>query len=132
MPGPTLAEIVQRTQNENLVKEDINAIRDYVKENLFYKTIHIWDDVQLKKGGILHGDFMKHCKSLVYNGQLEHAIERDGTVYMDFIWERMVNKKCYRDWFNKKHSNAYQAMQDRFLSKSVCHLQVRLGMKDAP
>ena len=46
MPGPTLAEIVQRTQNENRVKEDINAIRDYVKENLFYKTIHIWDGNQ--------------------------------------------------------------------------------------
>jgi len=110
------------------VQEDLNKICEYVKEDLFYKVIFVYDDAQLAEGSVLHKDFIDKCKPMIADGALITAPEEDAQAYLKYIWTLMVKDKCYRDWLSLKCSNAYQAVQDRFMSKCSssmhCHCLV--------
>ena len=51
--------------NETKVREDLQKVMKYVKEELFLKVIDIWDQDDLKVNGKLYKDFMKRCKTEV-------------------------------------------------------------------
>ena len=60
--------------NVDQQKRDINEVRDYVKEDLFFCIIFLWDErTQLAKESTLHKDFVNKCLSKVANGQLVNA-----------------------------------------------------------
>jgi len=115
----TTTMVLARASDESKVKEDLNKVRDYIKEDLFYRVIFIWDDGQLKEGSVLHGDFIERCKPLLANGDLLEAEQAAADAYLKYLWTTMLKDKCYREWLGLKRSNAYQAVQDKFMSK--CH-----------
>jgi len=109
--------VLAHASDESKLKEDINQVRNYIKEDLFYRVIFIWDDEQLKEGAVLHTDFIDKCKPLLANGELMDAAQAETDAYLKYLWTTMLKDKCYQDWLGLKHSNAYQAVQDKFLSK---------------
>jgi hypothetical protein len=99
------------------VQDDLNKIRDYVKDDLFYRTLFVYSDKELDEGSSLHTDFIINCKSKVADGALATSPADAATAYLNYLWTLMVKDKCYREWLGLKRSNAYQAVQDKFLSK---------------
>jgi hypothetical protein len=109
--------LTTRMSNQVRVREDLNRIRDYVKDELFYRTLFIYSDAMLEEGSVLHKDFIANCKPKLADGTLETAPADAVTVYLKYLWTLMVKDKCYREWLGLKRSNAYQAVQDKFVSK---------------
>jgi hypothetical protein len=52
------------------VERDTEAVGNYVRDDLFTRTIFMFDNKQLDKGGPLHKDYLKNCQSLLANGRL--------------------------------------------------------------
>jgi hypothetical protein len=48
-----------------LVEIDTKKVDKYVKSDLFEQTIFLWDQKALEVDGMLHKDYITHCKSLV-------------------------------------------------------------------
>jgi hypothetical protein len=67
------------------VSIDILAIGDYVKGDLFYWTIYLWDKGMLSKTEALYKDFLENCRGLVANGMLLTVNNNDATKYMDIV-----------------------------------------------
>jgi len=104
--------------NDDLVDRDLKIIRDYVKDDLFYKVIFIFKEDALREGEKLYNDFIKKCTSTVADGCFSLAGEPHRALpYMRFLWSRLLQEKCYKEWVSVKRSNAYQAVQDKFLCK---------------
>jgi hypothetical protein len=106
-----------RMSQEDGIQEDINLCKDYVKERLFYKSIFLYSDDDLKSGSRLYQDYIKEMKPLLAHKCLPGKPEVEATAYLNFVWEKLVNKKCYREWLSLKRSNCYQSVQDKFISK---------------
>lgn len=104
-------------QDDEGVKRDVMRVREYVKEELFYKTIFIYNPKQLEEGERLHQDFVNNCKGVVANGLLTDVPALEQQLYLKFLWMKMLQEKCYKEWVAVKRSNAYQAVQDKFHSK---------------
>jgi len=96
------SRVSTRATDEAKVREDINRVRRYVKEELFYDTIFIWDNEQLDEGSHLHSDFLASCKPILANGDLMIAPEKETETYMKFLWTRLMRDKSYRRWLTEK------------------------------
>jgi len=99
------------------VREDINIMRDYVKEDLFYRMIFVFKDEDLEEGNRLYRDYMTNCKGILAGKTLNDAPEEEAQAYMKYLWTLMLKEKSYKEWLSVKRSNAYQAVQDKFGSK---------------
>jgi len=102
---------------EKKVKEDLNVIGEYVKNDLYYRAVFLWDDSVLDEGTILHKDFLNNCKPKVANGQLMTEPNAEADAYLKFLWTRMQKDNLYRHWMGLKRSNAYQAVMEKFMSE---------------
>lgn len=109
--------LLDRTRSDELVSIDILAIGDYVKGDLFYRTVYLWDKGMLSRDEALYKDFLEKCRGLVANGLLLTVNDDDATKYMDILWGKMVEKDLYNKWFGSKRSNGYQSIMNRFMSK---------------
>jgi hypothetical protein len=99
------------------VERDLRLIRGYVKDDLFYKVIFVFNQKVLEEGEKLHEDFIKNCTSMVANGRLANTVPAESNPYLKFLWYKMLNDKSYKEWVAIKRSNAYQAVQDKFYCK---------------
>ena len=88
------ALVLARASDESKIKEDLNKVHDYIKEDLFYRVIFIWDDDQLKEGTVLHSDFIERCKPLLANGDLMEAEQLGADAYLKYLWTMMLKDKC--------------------------------------
>jgi hypothetical protein len=48
------ADVLRRASNKELVECDIKAVGNYVRGDLFMRTIFVFDNKQLDEGGPLH------------------------------------------------------------------------------
>ena len=48
---------------------------------------------------------------------LVNADDGDAEAYMNVLWTMMEKDNSYHEWLSHKHSNVYQAMQDKFMSE---------------
>jgi hypothetical protein len=55
------ADVLRRASNKELVERDIKAVGNYVRGDLFMRTIFVFDNKQLDEGGPLHKDYLKNC-----------------------------------------------------------------------
>ena len=117
-PVATVTEVLQRLNDPALVANDKNLVSAYVKKTLFERVTFVWDQKSLNTGEKLHADYLENCKALVADGQLQSLSNEESTMYMDLLWSMMTKEQCYRKWIASKRSNAHQAMQDGFRSKS--------------
>ena len=103
--------------NENKIREDLDKVKKYVKDDLFYRVIDVFDDNQLEVDSYLYKDFMKRCKSIVTG--VGGAGEGGGTMqaYMKYLWLQLGKNRSYSKWLSTKRSNCYQSVQDKFFSK---------------
>ena len=99
------------------VVQDINKVRDYVKETLFLSVIFVFDDKELEETGMLYRDYVKNCGPKLMDGMLEQLPEPERKNYLRYLWLEMQHKKMYKEWLALKRSNAYQAQQDKFHSE---------------
>lgn len=109
---------LQRAANAEQVAADQKKVCSYVKNNLFERVVFVWEKSSLDRGGKLHEDYLKNCKNLLADGALVAMRNEEAELYMNLLWDSMTKDLCYVDWLNAKRSNTYQAMQDRFISKS--------------
>jgi hypothetical protein len=109
--------VAARYGDEEKVKEDLNVIGEYVKNDLYYRAVFLWDDSVLDEGTILHKDFLNNCKPKVANGQLMTEPNAEADAYLKFLWTRMQKDNLYRHWMGLKRSNAYQAVMEKFMSE---------------
>jgi len=103
--------------NEEKVSSDFVKVMRYVKDELFLRVIDIYSKDGLDMGKYLYNDYMKNCKSLVTDLGAREELTPKWSGYMKYLWSQMVVKKSYRNWLCLKRSNAYQAVQDRFVRK---------------
>jgi hypothetical protein len=111
------ADVLRRASNKELVERDIEVVGNYVRSDLFMRTIFVFDNKQLDKGGPLHKDYLKNCRSLLANGTLTDLNDDVVVQYMNIVWARMTKEGQYKAWLSRKRSNAYQALQNSFQSE---------------
>jgi hypothetical protein len=100
------ADVLRRASNKELVERDIKAVGNYVRGDLFTRTIFVFDNKQLDEGG-----------SLLANGTLTDLNDDAVVQYMNIVWARMTKEGQYKAWLSRKRSNAYQALQNSFQSE---------------
>ena len=105
--------------NEKKVSVDLRKVRKYVKDDLFYRVVDVFEDDQLKVDSFLYKDFMTRAKRAVTGRGPDDDTDSDTKAYMKYLWTRVTSKKSYNKWLALKRSNAYQSVQDRFFRKFV-------------
>jgi hypothetical protein len=88
-----------------------------VKDTLFEWAVFVWNKTTIKKGEVLHQDYLKNCQMMVADGMLVNADDGDAEALMNVLWMMMEKDNSYHEWLSHKHSNAYQVMQDKFMSE---------------
>jgi hypothetical protein len=111
------SDVLRRASNKELVERDIKVVGNYVRGDLFTRTIFVFDNKQLDEGGPLHKDYLKNCQSLLANGTLTDLNDDVVVQYMNIVWARMTKEGQYKAWLSRKRSNAYQALQNSFQSE---------------
>jgi hypothetical protein len=53
---------------------------NYVKDTLFEWAVFVWNKTAIKKGGVLHQDYLKNCQTMVADGMLVNADDGDAEV----------------------------------------------------
>lgn len=110
--------IISRASSQDRLQEDMNRVRDYVKDDLFGRVVFVCDgEDAFAEGKPLHKDFMKNCESRITKDAPQNSTETDIKTYMNILWNFLGKEKSYPRWFAMKRSNAYQAMMDKFMSK---------------
>jgi hypothetical protein len=84
------------------VERDIKAVGNYVRGDLSTRTIFVFDNKQLDKGGPLHKDYLKNCQSLLANGTLTDLNDDAVVQYMNIVWARMTKEGKYNAWLSRK------------------------------
>lgn len=107
--------VLNQAVNEGQVRNDVHAVRDYVKTKLFEKSVVVWHKSALAKNGVFHKDYMKNCRALIADGRLMVVSNEEAEGYMNVLWTRV--EKYYVTWMAKKHSGSYQAILDGFMSE---------------
>jgi len=111
--------LLQRLQDDELVKIETSKVGDYVKWGMFEKLIFIFDKRDLELNSKLHQDYLQNCQSLLAGGELGNTSEQFSNVYMNMLWNMMLKDKCYQRWLGNRRSNTYQAMQYGCMSKKL-------------
>jgi hypothetical protein len=88
------------------LEEDKNKVHNYVKDNLFEWAVFAWNETAIKKGGVLHQDYLKNCQMMVAYGMLVNA-DGDAEAYMNVLWMMMEKDNSYHEWLSHKCFNAY-------------------------
>jgi hypothetical protein len=96
------ADVLRRASNKELVECDIKVVGNYVRGNLFTRTIFVFDNKQLDEGGPLHKDYLKNCQSLLANGTLTDLNDDAVVQYMNTVWARMTKEGQYKAWLSRK------------------------------
>ena len=125
MTGETTDNDLRELFNDSSkIKADLKKIKAYVKDELFQRTIFVFDEKWLAPGGWLHNDFMENCHSLVgrdgateMTGLASGSTEKVYDPYMTLLWTVLTKDKCCKTWLAGKRSNTCQAMMDKFHSK---------------
>jgi len=119
MPVTDARALANLLCDETRQEQDLRGIEKYVKDDLFYRVIFVFnEDEAYKDGKHLYNDFMERCESIVGN---VNGNSDDKKRYMKHLWKKMRTEKKYKEWLSLKRSNAYQAVQDKFYSKcSYC------------
>ena len=109
---PTVEQLIR---DDARMEKDLRRIQRYVKEELFQKVVFLFNPKkQMECGSQLYNDFIANCKALIaQTGEADDTMD----AYMRYLWQVMAQKKSYKEWLTAKRSNAYQAVQDKFLSK---------------
>jgi hypothetical protein len=107
--------VLLQAMNDGQVRNDICVVRDYVKNNLFEKSVVVWHKSALAKNGVFHKDYMKNCRALIADGHLMVISSKEAEGYMNMLWKRV--EKFYITWMAKKRSGLYQAILDGFMSE---------------
>jgi hypothetical protein len=84
------------------VECDIKAVGNYVRGDLFTRTIFLFDNKQLDEGGPLHKDYLKNCLSLLANDTLTDLNDDAVVQYMNIVWARMTKEGQYKLVVKKK------------------------------
>jgi len=103
--------------NEAKVVEDMRKAMRYVKDDLFYRVIDVYNDDALKEGAFFHVDFMNNFATQVTGMARHEPLDGNWRAYIRYLWQQMRLKKSYKTWLAMKRSNSYQAVQDRFFRK---------------
>lgn len=111
------ANIGQLINDERKVSGDLRKVRNYVKDDLFFRVVDVYDDKQLKVDSFLYKDFMTRATRAVMGRGMDDDSNNDTRAYMKYLWTRVTSKKSYNKWLALKRSNAYQSVQDRFFRK---------------
>ena len=80
----------------------------------------IFSKKAVEQGGALYEDYHRNCRPLLADGALVDTDDNDTKSYMEILWTTMTKDNSYREWMSHKRSNAYQAMQDKFMSEFLC------------
>ena len=104
--------------DERRINQDIEKLMRYVKEDLFFRAIDVFEENQLKVDSYLYRDFMKRGKTAITGLGINDDLPNNLMTYMKYLWSKVASKKFYKYWLATRRSNAYQAVQDRFFRKS--------------
>jgi hypothetical protein len=99
------------------MKRNIEAVGKYVRGDLFPRTVFLFDNTQLDKGGVLHKDYLKNCQLLLVNGKLADLNDDAVVQYMNIMWAIMIKEGWYKAWLSAKRSYTHQVMQNAFQSE---------------
>jgi hypothetical protein len=110
-------DVLRQASNKELVKCNIKVVGNYVRGELFTRTIFMFDNKQLDEGGPLHKDYLKNCQSLLANGTLTDLNDDVVVQYMNIVWTRMTKEGQYKAWLSRKRSNKYQGLKNSFQSE---------------
>ena len=94
--------VAARYGDEEKVKEDLNVIGEYVKNDFYYRAVFLLDALVLEEGMILHTDFVNNCKPKVANGKLMLEPNAEANAYLKFLWTRIQKDNLYRHWMGLK------------------------------
>jgi hypothetical protein len=75
-------------------------------------------------GGVLHKDYFTSCRAKIAGSKLMNAMDSEAETYMNLLWTMMVKENCYQEWLSHKLSMKYQAVQDKFASKSTIWIMI--------
>lgn len=109
--------LLHRASNPELVDIDIRRVGEYVREDLFQRTVFLWDKNQLEIDGALYNDYMNNCQAKIADGALLNVGNREAKNYMNLVWVTMTKRDLYAKWLGAKRTNSYQSMRDKFMSK---------------
>ncbi len=112
-------DVLRQASNKELVKCNIKVVGNYVRGELFTRTIFMFDNKQLDEGGPLHKDYLKNCQSLLANGTLTDLNDDVVVQYMNIVWTRMTKEGQYKAWLSRKRSNKYQGLKNSFQSELI-------------
>jgi hypothetical protein len=102
--------------DRELVKSNIKVVGKYVRCHLFERTAFLFDKKLLDMGSKLHMDYLENCQPLIANGKLVPLNDEEVMPYMNILWMLMVKDGCYNTWLSSKRANAYQVVQNSFIS----------------
>lgn len=88
--------VISRAGDPAKVEEDKNKVRDYVKQDLFECAVFVWNKSTVEKGGALHKDYLKNCRTMLAGGSLIDASDRDMDAYMNVLWTVLEKDNSYR------------------------------------
>jgi hypothetical protein len=104
------------------VEHDIKAVGNYVRGDLFTRTIFV-SDKQLDEGGPLHKDYLKYCRSLLANGTLTDLNDDAVVQYMNIMWARMTKEGQYKAWLLRKDQTRTRCFRIHSKVSCFCDLQ---------
>ena len=81
------------------------------------RTIFIFDNKQLDKGGTLTKDYLKNCQSLLVNGKLRDLNDEVVVQYMNIVLAITKKEGWYKAWLSRKRSNTCQVTHNSFMRK---------------
>ena len=95
---------------------DLSMIeKEYVRKVLFPRVKFVYDDKQLGVGEFLHTWFVKAClDDQMRLGGKTFANADEKKAYVNFLWDKIVDRKLYPKWLSNRRSTVYTIMQHKF------------------
>ncbi len=93
------------------MKEDVEVIVKYIKNDLFLKAKFVLGKDEWEVGGMIYNDYMKCCDGRI-GMQTMTTSSREN--HMKTIWMTALNKKLQKKALVQKRSAIYTVMQNKF------------------
>lgn len=96
--------------DEQLIKEDLQVVANYVKDKLFLKCKFVYGKEDLHVNSRIYKDFKKECRQNVGGNRLTAETEEP---YLQNLWMEAVKTKVVTDQLNNRRSAVYTVMMNR-------------------
>jgi hypothetical protein len=71
----------------------------------------------LKSGGKVFQDYVRNSKKGLKNTHMQFATKEEWSKYLTKLWEMALKQKRIKTTTNKKRSNVYSVLKNRFIGK---------------